>query len=82
MKAWATAVLGLVLACQVSATALTALLNANERSCYYADVDGVGEKVGTCQRIPPTGLYHLWLNCAQASTLPCSPEDPSRWTML
>lgn len=28
------------------ATALTAILNAHERSCYYADVDGVGEKIG------------------------------------
>jgi hypothetical protein len=30
----------------VYATALTAMLGANEKSCYYADVDGVGEKVG------------------------------------
>jgi hypothetical protein len=30
----------------VNATALTAMLGANEKSCYYADVDGVGEKVG------------------------------------
>lgn len=27
-------------------TALTAILNAHERSCYYADVDGAGEKIG------------------------------------
>ena len=31
---------------EVHATALTAMLAASERSCYYADVDGVGEKVG------------------------------------
>jgi len=31
----------------VLGTALTAILNAHERSCYYADVDGVGEKIGT-----------------------------------
>jgi hypothetical protein len=30
----------------VLGTALTAILNAHERSCYYADVDGVGEKIG------------------------------------
>jgi hypothetical protein len=30
----------------VFGTALTAILNAHERSCYYADVDGVGEKIG------------------------------------
>ena len=31
---------------RVHATALTSILAGNERSCYYADVDGVGEKVG------------------------------------
>ncbi len=31
---------------RAGATALTSMLAANERSCYYADVDGVGEKVG------------------------------------
>ena len=31
----------------VKATALTAILAGGERSCYYADVDGVGEKIGT-----------------------------------
>ncbi len=34
-------------ASSVGATALTATIGASERSCYYADVDGVGEKVGT-----------------------------------
>lgn len=36
----------LLVAGVVQATALTALINANERNCYYADVDGAGEKVG------------------------------------
>lgn len=36
----------LLLAGLCQATALTALINANERNCYYADVDGAGEKVG------------------------------------
>lgn len=36
----------LLLAGICQATALTALINANERNCYYADVDGAGEKVG------------------------------------
>ncbi len=31
---------------RVGATALTSMLAGNERSCYYADVDGLGEKVG------------------------------------
>jgi hypothetical protein len=37
----------------VLGTALTAILNAHERSCYYADVDGVGEKIGMS---PPSAL--------------------------
>lgn len=45
---------GLLAAAHVSATALTAMLAANDRSCYYADVDGLGEKVGQC-------LLHLLL---------------------
>jgi hypothetical protein len=30
----------------VHATALTAILAGSEKSCYYADVDGLGEKIG------------------------------------
>lgn len=41
-----TIVICLLGAVHVSATALTAMLAANDRSCYYADVDGLGEKVG------------------------------------
>jgi hypothetical protein len=42
-----SAIAALILAAvHIRATALTAMLNANERSCYYADVDGVGEKIG------------------------------------
>lgn len=41
----------LLVAGVVQATALTALINANERNCYYADVDGAGEKVGE-YRVP------------------------------
>lgn len=29
-----------------NATALTTVLGSNAKSCYYADVDGVGEKIG------------------------------------
>lgn len=43
-----TIVICLLGAVHVSATALTAMLAANDRSCYYADVDGLGEKVGQC----------------------------------
>jgi len=38
-------------------TALTAILNAHERSCYYADVDGVGEKIGTYPS--PSAVRHV-----------------------
>lgn len=37
---------GLLVISQVGATALTTTIGASERSCYYADVDGVGEKIG------------------------------------
>lgn len=36
----------LLFAASARATALTTLLLAGEKSCYYADVDGVGEKIG------------------------------------
>ncbi|ORY34768.1 emp24/gp25L/p24 family/GOLD-domain-containing protein [Naematelia encephala] len=36
----------LLLSHRVQATALTAMLAGSERSCYYADVDGTGEKIG------------------------------------
>ena len=44
---------GLIWVESVAATALTAMLAANERSCYYADVDGALEKVG---KSPPLRL--------------------------
>ncbi|WVQ66084.1 uncharacterized protein L199_004262 [Kwoniella botswanensis] len=51
--------LGLLGAAQVSATALTAMLGANERSCYYADVDGVGEKVGFYFAVQSGGNFEI-----------------------
>lgn len=51
--------IGLLAAAHVSATALTAMLAANDRSCYYADVDGLGEKVGAC-------LLHMILRQTRA----------------
>lgn len=67
----------LFLAGQAGATALTALLPANQRSCYYADVDGAGEKVGEWSR---TQLKVL-TESEQASTLRCSPEETLTLTM-
>ncbi|WVQ77726.1 hypothetical protein IAR50_007416 [Cryptococcus sp. DSM 104548] len=43
----------------VSATALTAMLGANERSCYYADVDGLGEKVGFYFAVQSGGNFEI-----------------------
>nr|XP_018260324.1 uncharacterized protein I303_07242 [Kwoniella dejecticola CBS 10117]OBR82482.1 hypothetical protein I303_07242 [Kwoniella dejecticola CBS 10117] len=51
--------LGILGAAHVSATALTAMLGANERSCYYADVDGVGEKVGFYFAVQSGGNFEI-----------------------
>jgi hypothetical protein len=40
-------------------TALTAILNAHERSCYYADVDGIGEKVGFYFAVQSGGNFEV-----------------------
>jgi hypothetical protein len=40
----------------VNAVALTTALSANERLCFYADVDKAGEKLGVCLCIH--GLVH------------------------
>jgi len=50
MRAALTLATALLLAASARATALTSLLISNEKSCYYADVDGVGEKVGECEK--------------------------------
>lgn len=46
-------------ASMASATALTTMLAANERSCYYADVDGVGEKVGFYFAVQSGGTFEV-----------------------
>ncbi|WVR08080.1 hypothetical protein IAU60_005126 [Kwoniella sp. DSM 27419] len=46
-------------AASVGATALTAMLAANERSCYYADVDGVGEKIGFYFAVQSGGNFEI-----------------------
>ncbi|TXT12852.1 hypothetical protein VHUM_01253 [Vanrija humicola] len=49
----------LLLAACASATALTTLLNANGRACYYADVDGVGEKIGFYFAVQSGGQFEI-----------------------
>ncbi|KAL1406432.1 hypothetical protein Q8F55_008131 [Vanrija albida] len=49
----------LLLAACASATALTTLLNANDRACYYADVDGVGEKIGFYFAVQSGGQFEI-----------------------
>ena len=39
----------------VAATALTTAIAANERLCFYADVDKAGEKLGVC---PPSAFRY------------------------
>ncbi|WVF68490.1 hypothetical protein IAT40_003257 [Kwoniella sp. CBS 6097] len=51
--------IGVLGAAHVGATALTAMLGANERSCYYADVDGVGEKVGFYFAVQSGGNFEI-----------------------
>ena len=55
-KVWAL----LLLAGYARATALTAMFTG--RTCYYADVDGVGEKVGTsCSLLSALGMRSMLL---------------------
>ncbi|WVQ79222.1 hypothetical protein IAT38_001318 [Cryptococcus sp. DSM 104549] len=49
----------LLAALHVNATALTSTLGANERTCYYADVDGVGEKVGFYFAVQSGGNFEI-----------------------
>lgn len=42
-----------------AATALTSTLAANDRACYYADVDGVGEKVGFYFAVQSGGNFDI-----------------------
>ncbi|KAK1923573.1 emp24/gp25L/p24 family/GOLD-domain-containing protein [Papiliotrema laurentii] len=41
------------------ATALTAILAGNEKSCYYADVDGIGEKIGFYFAVQSGGSFDI-----------------------
>ena len=49
----------LVAAHSAAATALTQILQANSRSCFYADVDGVGEKIGFYFAIQSGGNFEI-----------------------
>ncbi|KAG7562504.1 hypothetical protein FFLO_02083 [Filobasidium floriforme] len=42
-----------------SATALTTYLQGNEKSCFYADVDGIGEKVGFYFSVQSGGSFDI-----------------------
>jgi hypothetical protein len=50
------------------ASALTTPIAANEKLCFYADVDKAGEKIGV--RPPPTLVVNL-LSRQSSSTLLC-----------
>lgn len=49
----------LQLALHTRAAALTTAISANERLCFYADVDKAGEKIGV--RDPPTSCRYSGL---------------------
>lgn len=70
MRLFLTPTTFLLAAAYVRATALTAILAGNERSCYYADVDGVGEKVGASSS--PCAIPNVDTD-SQGSTLRSSP---------
>lgn len=53
--------LGAWLAVTAHASALTTPIAANEKLCFYADVDKAGEKIGV--RIPT----HTWCKFTQSS---------------
>lgn len=53
----------------ISASALTTTIAANERSCFYASVDKVGEKVSTPSTPPPLTGYTAHLGFHSVMTL-------------
>ncbi len=55
MRVLLSVVASLLLLAGAHATALTTILKAGEKTCYYADVDGVGEKVraSLARPLPP-----------------------------
>nr|ODN80286.1 hypothetical protein L203_05874 [Cryptococcus depauperatus CBS 7841] len=55
----ATLAIACMVATSASATALTAMLAANEPSCYYVDVDGLGEKVGFYFAVQSGGNFEI-----------------------
>ena len=48
----------LQLAIRTHAAALTTAIGANERTCFYADVDKAGEKIGV--RVIKTHAFYLY----------------------
>lgn len=59
---------------QASATALTTAISANERLCFYADVDKAGEKIGVTYCYFQCCLRLAKLFSIFSFTLPCNPE--------
>ncbi|PCH34725.1 hypothetical protein WOLCODRAFT_139542 [Wolfiporia cocos MD-104 SS10] len=49
----------LQLACTVRASALTTAIGANERLCFYADVDKAGEKIGFYFAVQAGGSFDI-----------------------
>ncbi|GAA6011861.1 hypothetical protein JCM8202_004177 [Rhodotorula sphaerocarpa] len=66
-----TAVLGLLAAVQrVAGSALTTTITANERTCFYAAVDKVGEKVGFYFAVQSGGSFDIdWVVTDPSDTI-------------
>jgi hypothetical protein len=69
MRVLLSVVASLLLLAGAHATALTTILKAGEKTCYYADVDGVGEKVGA------SGLLPSFPSHPTPSSLPPTPPS-------
>ncbi|RSH86555.1 uncharacterized protein EHS24_004824 [Apiotrichum porosum] len=59
MRAVSALATGILLAAVARATALTSLLLANQRACFYADVDGIGEKIGFYFAVQSGGSFEI-----------------------
>ena len=69
----------LAYAALASASALTTAISPNERLCFFADVDKVGEKIGVRVHLPAPCI--ILTSLCSSSTLPSSPAEPLTLTL-
>ena len=73
-------ILLLAYAALASASALTTAISPNERLCFFADVDKVGEKIGVRPHIQSTHTQYTEYNIP-SSTSPSNPAVHSTSTL-